>query len=159
LAISPSIPTAKPEPGRFNRILSAVLAVAVLGAIGALIYVVTVPKGVDTYTEFYILGLEGKADDYPKELASGEEVTVIVGIVNHEYRTLNYRLEVSIDGTKCREAETIALKNRESWQREVSFAPTRSGDRQKVEFLLYKEGENEAYRSLYLWIDVKDKGN
>ncbi len=39
----------------------------------------------ERFTEFYILGLEGKADNYPDELTVGEEGRVILGIVNHEH--------------------------------------------------------------------------
>jgi len=38
----------------------------------------------EPFTEFYILGPEGKADNYPTDYVLGENGTVIVGIVNHE---------------------------------------------------------------------------
>jgi uncharacterized membrane protein len=37
----------------------------------------------------------------------------------------------------------------------VGFTPHKAGDNQKLEFVLYKQGEDKPYRSLYLWVDVK----
>ncbi len=81
-----------------NKVLSIVLIAAILGAIGSIGYVMTVPKVGEDFTEFYILGLEGKAADYPKELKVGEEGKVIVGIVNYEHETVGYQVVVRIDG-------------------------------------------------------------
>jgi len=48
----------------------------------------------DAFTEFYILGSNGTASDYPRNLSVGEDVTVILGIVNHEFRTINYTIDI-----------------------------------------------------------------
>ena len=40
-------------------------------------------------------------------------------------------------------------------EQEVNFTPVSVGENQRVEFLLFKEGESEPYRSLHLWIDVR----
>lgn len=37
-------------------------------------YIIASPKVGEKFTKFYILGLTGRATDYPKELAMGEEV-------------------------------------------------------------------------------------
>ena len=72
----------------WDRILSIILVLLILGALGTLGYVIATPKVGETFTEFYILGQEGKAADYPKELNTGQEGRVIVGVVNHEGRML-----------------------------------------------------------------------
>ncbi|MFC2002628.1 DUF1616 domain-containing protein [Chloroflexota bacterium] len=74
------------------KVLSIILIAAVLGAIGTLGYVIATPNPGETFTEFYILGMEGKAENYPKELVVGEEQTVIVGIINREHESVIYRL-------------------------------------------------------------------
>ena len=51
----------------------------------------------------------------------------------------------------------ITLAHEEEWEQEVSFTPTRAGPDQKVEFLLYKEGVNEPYLRLHLWLDVEGR--
>lgn len=48
----------------------------------------------EEFTEFYVLGPGGKATDYPHNLTTNQPATVILGIANHEYRTVNYTVEV-----------------------------------------------------------------
>lgn len=138
----------------WDKALSIVLVTVILGALGMLIYVVAVPK-IEEFTEFYILGLEGKAANYPQKLAVGGEGKVIVGIVNHEGEGVSYRLEVRIDGEKKRNIEPIMLNEEQKWEEIVAFTVDKAGDNQKVEFLLYKLGQTEVYDSLHLWIDVE----
>jgi uncharacterized membrane protein len=139
-----------------DKILSIVLVVAILGAVGTLIYVVATPKVGERFTEFYILGEEGKATDYPKELVVGEEGKVVIGIVNHEYETVNYQVAVVVNDVMDHEVGPIALMHEEKWEAEVSFIPKAAGDNQKVEFFLYKNGETEPSEQLRLWIDVAE---
>ena len=85
-----------------NKALLAILIVAILGALGMLGCTIANPK-VGGVTEFYILGLNGKATGYPKELVVGEEARVIVGIINREQETMSYQVEIRIDGTRNNE--------------------------------------------------------
>ena len=140
--------------GVWGRVLSIILALAILGALGTLGYVIANPKG-KPFTEFYILGLSGKATDYPKELVMGEEGKVMVGIINREYEPLSYRVEVVINGVKNNEIGPVTLEHDEGWEGIVGFTPDRAGDNQKVEFLLYRQGQSEAYQRLHLWVDVQ----
>jgi len=137
-----------------DKVLSVVLAVAILGAIGTLGYVVAAPKVGEKFTEFYILGPDGKAENYPTELRVGEEGKVIVGIVNHEQEEASYKVEVWIDG-EDRDEINVELENEEEWREEVGFVPQKAGEEQKVEFVLYKDGEPYFEEPLHLWIDVE----
>ena len=139
----------------WDKVLSFVLVIAVLGALGALGYVIAMPKVGEQFTEFYILGMEGNAADYPRELVVGEEESVIVGIINNEYKTVSYRVDVTINGEKNNDVEGITLEHEEEWEGEVSFVPEVASENQKVEFLLYKDGEPDIYSSLHIWINVK----
>jgi len=142
--------------GIWDKTLSVILVISILGALGMLGYVIAKPKVGERFTEFYILGREGKAIDYPEELVVGEEGKVIVGIINQEHETVSYRVEVRINGMKSNEVGPIVLEHEEERELEVSFVPQVSGDNQKVEFLLYKQGQTEACQSLHLWVEVKD---
>ncbi len=147
-----------------DKVLSVVLAVVIAGAIGTLGYVIAAPKVGEKFTEFYILGPEGKAEHYPEELKVGEEGRVIVGIVNHEQEQASYKVEVWIDGEKAklriggedRDEIMVELENEEEWREEVSFVPQKAGEKQKVEFVLYKDGEPYFKQPPYLWIDVEE---
>ncbi len=141
--------------GVWDRMLSIILTLTILGALGTLGYTIANPKVGERFTEFYIEGLGGKAADYPEELAVGEEGQVIVGIINREHETVTYRVEVVIDGVKNSEVGPVALDHDGEWEEIVGFTPGKAGDNQKVEFLLYKQGQNEVYQRLHLWVDIR----
>ena len=140
--------------GALGRALSIILAVALLGALGALVYTLANPK-VDRFTEFYILGLDGKAIDYPQELSVGKTGKVLMGIVNREQETATYWVEININGVKNKKLGMVTLEDKEKWKQIVGFTPDKAGDNQKVEFLLYRQGDDEVYRNLRLWVNVR----
>lgn len=143
--------------GAWDKALSLVLVIAILGTLGMLGYAIAKPKVGERFTEFYILGLEGKAKDYPTELKIGEEGEVIVGIINREYERVSYQVEVMIDNVKNNEVGPIELEHDEEWEGIAVFSPNKLGADQKVEFLLYKNGGAEPFvLSLHLWIDVME---
>ena len=139
-----------------DKALSIILVVSVFFAILVLGYVAAAPKEGEHFTEFYVLGLEGEAKNYPGELVMGEEATVTLGIVNREGEETSYRIEVTIDGVKNGEVGPLMLADEDKWEEKVSFVSQLAGDNQKVEFLLYKNEESEPYSTLHFFIDVKD---
>lgn len=136
-----------------NKGLIFIFTLLLLGAIGGLIYITTLPKG-EKLTEFYLLGLDGKADNYPKEMVIGEEGRVVVGIVNKEQASMSYRLSISINGTNGNEITSIYLEPEEKWEQIVGFNPTVPGDNQQVDFFLYKDEDTVPYLSLRLFVNV-----
>lgn len=150
-----------------DRVLSVVLVLAIVGAIGTLGYVIATPKVGERFTELYILGLQGKAEAYPTNLKLGEKGKIILGIVNHEQEEMNYQVKVIVDGTEegvkiwledeNEELTPIAnntinieaLANEGKWERNLLFEPLQKGERQKLEFLLFspKLRENHHIRS------------
>jgi uncharacterized membrane protein len=141
--------------GALDKVLSIVLVLAILGALATLGYVIARPKVGEKFTEFYVLGPGGGAQNYPKELKLGEKGTVIVGVINHEYETVTYRVEVRIGGVTSEEAASFTLKSEEESEFSVEFVPQTVGQNQEVEFLLYKNGELDPdIKPLHLWIDV-----
>jgi uncharacterized membrane protein len=126
-----------------------------MASITAIVYLAVTSHSGDSFTEFYILGTEGKAEGYPAKIGAGEAISVVLGIVNREQAKVNYRIEVAIDGAKNSEIGPISLNNGEKWEQTVKVTPTITGDHQKVEFLLYQEGQANANLSLKLWVDVK----
>ena len=82
----------KPK-SKLDQALTVVLILSILLSVATLIYVIATPKESEHFTEFYILGPDGKADNYTTNYVLGESGTVIVGIVNHEYRPKNYTME------------------------------------------------------------------
>ena len=140
-----------------NKTLSIVLTLAILGTLAIFIYDRAVPVPGDKFTEFYILGPGGIAADYPSQLKVGEEASVIIGIGNQEQSTVSYRVEIKIDEAATGELGPVILEHGEKLEQIAAFTPGNPGVRQKLEFLLYKEGQTEVYESLHLWVDVGRK--
>jgi len=143
--------------GRWDRMLTVVLMLAIAGAIGTLVYAVQTPKVGEKFTQFTILDLGGKMEDYPREVMLGREAGVIVEITNQEHEPAGYHLQIEIDGQKVVEVGPIVLEHGEKWQQEVTFIPIRAGTDQKVEFQLYRGEASEPYHTLHLWIDVEER--
>ena len=87
----------------------------------------------------------------------GEEASLIPGIINREQNIISYQIEIKIDGATAGRLEPIELKHGEKSERIATFTPDYPGAQQRVEFLLYKEGQTEVYESLHLWVDVGRK--
>jgi len=135
---------------KVDKALTVTLVCAILLSVAALVYVIVTPKQGEKFTEFYILGPNGKADGYPTSLKAGGNGTVIVGVVNHEYDTVGYRVAVSAKGSIQKE-KGIVLAHNQTYQENYTFTAAWNGT-QKVEFLLYRENVSEPYRSLHLWV-------
>ncbi len=153
---------AEGERGWVDRALTIILILSIIASIAALVYVVVTPKEGEKFTEFYILGQGGKAYDYPTEVMAGDNSSLIVGVVNHEYRLTNYTLEIEVNNTPAMDIlmkMNLTLLHNETWERPVTYVLDEPGDRQKLQFLLYKEGNFTApYRDLHLWVNVTDRG-
>ena len=143
----------KKESGT-DRILSIVLVISIILAISATAYVIMVPKEGEKFTEFYILGQNGTASNYPTNLTAGQTGNVTVGIVNHEYSTVNYEMIIKLNNQTI-DTKNITLSNNQTYSEPFTFVPFSYGQNQELEFLLYKLPDNNTvYRSLHLWINV-----
>ncbi|MEM3059680.1 MAG: DUF1616 domain-containing protein [Methanomassiliicoccales archaeon] len=92
---------------KIDRLLNVLLVIAIASSLIALIYVIAVPKQGEKFTEFYILGPDGKAHNYPTNLSVGENATLIIGIANHEYRKVNYSVEIWLVDAEFINNETV----------------------------------------------------
>ena len=162
---------------KLDKILTVLLVASIVLAVGMTVYVIVTPKQGEKFTEFYILGPNGTADEYPTSLAVAEAGMAIIGVVNHEYANSTYQLEVLLNGTVI-EKEDVNLMHNETWEDPFTFYAIGEGKDQKLEFLLFKEGVDSsgsadsadricetnltndthgAYRSLHLWVDVRER--
>ena len=142
--------------GTWHKILSLLLVIAMGGVIATTLYMLPTTGGGEAFSEFFVLGPEGKAEKYPSKLIPGEKGRVILRIVNHEHKTMDYWVEIDINGEKVEKMAPLSLNDGEKWEQEVSFTFTKPGPKQKVEFRLYRENV-EANLTTYLLIDVLEK--
>ncbi len=139
-----------------DKALTIILVISILASIVMLVYVIVTPKQGEKFTEFYILGPDGMADDYPTDFVLGDTGTVIVGVVNHEYAVINYSLSLVLDNVSITRDTKIKLAHNETWEQPITFTPDSVGEDMKLQFLLYRDNNFTApYRDLHLWIDVR----
>lgn len=141
-----------------DKALAALLAISVLASLGSLAYVIGNPRGEESFTEFYILGPDKVVENYPTEYTPGSSGTVVVGITNHEHRTVDYTMEIRLENHSLplpEDQKYISLDQNESWEEPVTITPSVEGKNMKLEFLLFNETEKDVpYRNTHLWINV-----
>ena len=137
-----------------KRAITIILVVAILGALGTLIFLVTSPGTGETYTEFYILGQQGTSGDYPDTLKAGESGNVTIGITNHEKMEARYSIDILVSGNVTSTLGPVVLADGRNWEGEAVFTPMAAGQNEEIRFLLYKDGSIEPYRDLHLWLNV-----
>lgn len=139
---------------RQDKILTIILVISIILAVSMIIYVIITPKIGEQFTEFYILDINGKAEDYPVDMVVGIPAELIVGIVNHEYALKNYTMQVELDKDILTSQE-IRLAHNETWENKIALTPDKAGTDMKMEFLLFKENNlTKPYRSLHLWVNI-----
>lgn len=79
---------------KLDKALTIILVASIIIAAAFLVYVIVTPKSGEKFTSFYLLGPDRNATNYPRNLSIGENATVLIGITNHEYRTINYTVEI-----------------------------------------------------------------
>ncbi len=168
-----------PGQSRLDRGLSVLLVLSIVAAAGTTAFVIFVPKEGEHFTEFYLLGAEGKAADYPSTFGAGTPQWVTVGVSNHEYRDVAYTVEThafnqtfdpvtntsSIDRTVLLDSYSVTLLHNQTDERRVNFTVPDAGYN-KLEFLLFNEtvpaesvaGQariDASERDLHLWVRVR----
>jgi len=143
---------------RADRILSIVLVLSALTAVGFFIYSLAMPKEGERYSVLSVLGSNGVAGEYDLKALEGEKVRVTLEVLNHEHEDISYHIAVSINGDKVQEVGPFYLSHAGRWEGEVTFVALKAGKSQKVEFQLFKDDGGEAYRAVHLWLDVEEAG-
>lgn len=167
----------KPE-SNMDKVLIALLSIVIIITAATFVYVVITSKPVKTYTEFYLLGTDGRAFNYPGNLTTRENATVDIGIINHEDKIIDYTIEIwllnqtkySDDGTNIaslnnawflKKIDTTLPPNHMSddglwksqWTYSYTFGINKTGKNLKLMFLLFtiptdNYNYNEDYKSM-----------
>jgi uncharacterized membrane protein len=145
---------------RLDRALSIMLVAVVIVSIALTIYVISVPKHGEVFTEFYILSSSDRSDNYPVQYYVGETKPIVIGVVNHEYRNVTYDLRVTLGDVAnltTLYAGNLTLVGEQRWEQKVNLTPDRIGTDMRMDFLLYADGNmTSPYRDLHLWVNVTD---
>lgn len=142
-----------------KRIVYLLLIIIVLISLSGVIYLAITPyQQMDPHTEFYILGSNDVANQYPTNLSVNEQGEFALGAVNNEHKEQTYSVVVESENIRFHEDE-FTLQNGETWERPVTFEFESAGS-YHVEILLYRgdtvgTGE-EPYRELWMEVDVRE---
>ena len=146
------------DQNRLDRALSLLLLLCIIASVATLAFGIMAPKTGEKFTQFYLLGPDGKADKYPVDFHLGNSKPVIVGVTNNEYRDMIYDLVVALNdssGVSQLYTDRVVLANNQTLEKTVNLTPDRAGTNMKVEFLLYTDGNMDTpYREMHLWINV-----
>jgi len=162
-----------------DRLLSWILVLVIIVAISTTIYVIASPKEHEHFSEFFILGENKMAADYPDQIIPGLRYPMYIGVGNHEYSNVTYNLETWAASTQfdnVTNSTTILLMDPLDHMQltlphnETTIIPyTLSLNKtryNRIEFLLFNESipgfdvkgsdrVNASYRDLYLRVTVK----
>lgn len=168
----------KVEISHIDRALSIILIIVVIMAAVTTIFVIAVPKEGEKFTDFFILGENQKAADYPKDLTIGDNASLFIGISNHEYHNITYTVETYLVNMTFNETTntsslvamdrlnrfSVPVSHNETHILPYSFIPEKSGYN-RIEFLLFNETMpndmiggmdriNQSDRNLHLWLTI-----
>jgi uncharacterized membrane protein len=141
--------------GKLDRTLSLLVAAAFVIVLAVLIYTVWLPKTGERFTEFYILDEQGQESDYIMDLQELGTGSVTLGIINREGREMVYSVVVREPGEADRETAHVVLQSEEVWEQSVEFSAGTAAENKKIEFLIYRSGEMEPYRSVYVRTNIR----
>ena len=155
IRLEPIIAWARRPRRRIDLAFNAALVVAVLAVIGTVAWKIQQPTPGEAFTEFYILGAQGKLQDYPTDLRSGVSQGYNLGIINREGGPVTYDLRAFLEEAEVGSSGSLSLADDETWDGVVEIVPRALGQRQKLEFRLFRSGDGEAYRTVHLFVDVR----
>jgi len=139
-----------------DRAINAFLILTLLLALSVIGRAYFFPKVEERFTEFYILGPSEKIA-YPSSIEAETLFTVIVGVKNLEGQEITYIIETKLEGEQPLESGVLTIEDGQVKEKAIRLSLPREG-KYSIEFLLYREGDENPYRELWLWLNVRKRG-
>jgi uncharacterized membrane protein len=140
-----------------------ILIIGLLLILGLTAWMYLTPENNASMTEFYMLGKDGMAANYPYEVRAKENVPVTVGVVNQEKSEFNYHVEVWLtngpnpeDRVLLTQSHFFLLQPGEKYEQAISWYMPSVGNDQEVEILLFYNDDITPSRQLRFWINVEN---
>jgi uncharacterized membrane protein len=164
---------------KLDKLLIMILIILIIFTITIFIFIITSPIQHEKYTSFNLLSSDRSTTNYPNNIIAGENTTIIIGITNHEYKTINYTVEIwlinqTINFNKTTNENIITYNNawfmdkinvtlkhtnkkidkewESQWEYNYTFNITKKGENLTLVFLLFNTSTDIYYPS----IDYKD---
>lgn len=144
-----------------RTIILSIVGAALFGTLAYMTFTILVFPPETALTEFSILSEDGALKNYPREMTTEDELVVQISVANNEHEALTYRVETWVIDTRQPDHETqitqtawFTLQPGEEEQGVMRWRMPWIGLDQKVEFRLYKQGQQDPYRRLHLFVNV-----
>jgi hypothetical protein len=154
-----------------DKALTIGIAVMMVLSGSLLVYIIAFPREGEHFTEFFVLGKLGKADDYPRFFEAGAPQRISIGIGNHEGGSVNFtvvltlglggsnRTAPNLDDVNLTRSENPAIPvtvgNGKTILLPANFSIPDPGS-YKVQILLFRDGKQ--YRDLHIWVKCFARG-
>lgn len=143
------------ERDRLNRWLTRLIVFALLLGVAAMIGILFLPSPAREFTEFYLIGEEGLAENFPRFVTIDEPITIIYNIINNERDAHQYRVEArSASSRILATTEPITIPIGGAVEDSLRITPDEIGDNVRIDIWLYQDNNPEPYRALRLWLNV-----
>lgn len=149
-------PTRQPEPSRTPSLFglpflistALILAIAMIGE-----HVPRSPQEIEQYTEFYLLDERRLIPSTAASVPQQERVRLIIGIINREQGSTDYRIEVRLADLLLWNGELRDVKDGAGSELAIDFRmPAANVDPPQLELFLFRSGDTSPYRYLHLGI-------
>jgi uncharacterized membrane protein len=147
-----------PRLSRLER-LTLLAGLGVAAAIAWSVWLLITQPAVPPLTEFFALGSDGFAQNYPSTAGRNQPISVSLGVHNLEGQSVEYAIAARTDAGTLAEVAPFRVEPGETRTITVTFSLAEYGFGQRVDLLLYRSGAaSEPYRRLALVVDVPQVG-
>ena len=142
--------------------ITASILVAIVFTASVFMYIVTTPIEGERFSEFYCVDENYTVENLPKDILINESKTIMIGVSNHEYSIVNYKIEISLlNLTGAIQNATLStynltLDHDEEDIRPFTFEIERIGDYELL-IELYKDGIDIPYCNIHIWLNVEQR--
>ncbi|MFC7138988.1 DUF1616 domain-containing protein [Halosimplex aquaticum] len=168
------------SPSWPERALNLTLVVLVLLSIGGLAYGLTAYSSAERYTTMTLVteneSGEYVAGDFPSNLSSGEEASLVVNVENHEGASAEYSVVPVVQRVATDNGSAVVVERRqfdpfnlavdrgESVYERHTFEARLTGSNVRIVYLLYRGAPpdnptvDSAYRYVHVWLNASASG-
>lgn len=137
------------------RVRVAILLGGLLLAVTAYtMYIVLTPGSESRFTEFYALGAQRSAVNYPRDVVRGSKLSLMLGVNNRERVASNYVIMIRDVNRTIYRSSTFRLRDGQRLEQPIGFRLNTVGDNQEIDIFLFRDVRQLPYRQLRLWINV-----
>jgi len=143
---------------RMGGLLFGIAVAILMLAFGINTYHAVIGEPEENITQLFLQSADGSRLEGPIEVGVGEPVSFMIGVVNHEHAAMPFTVEI-LNNDSVEQIDDFYLENSESWTSTYALHIDNSGENQEVSIFLYKGSEKTPYRTLHMWVTVRDEGD